>query len=625
MCLFERIFTHYINKLQGKDDLKVYCKCSRGFLNQSLFDILDCIKYKRENDPSEETQEGQAVEGCECINSTNTKSRKFSDYFCIDCLKFVCKECNNNKINYHYNHRVFNTRNLIKYIRGNIKNTFLKCPNLKDFEDKLNKMSKQFLDLVEKNLNRTVRKLDELITSAKELKKYYMDNYQIQMENNILTFKIIKLYYMIFFTEKNIETTKENVENNDIFRLKYINNISYEFINFTVSHSKAFDEELETIKNRINKIQMDNFEFIQSKFNFEKIKKNYSIDTLDKMLIAHNKFITSLITIKNKIISASTEFSMKVYENESGQYVVKQTINFKPVRNLLGLKNEKFLASTTNTNDIFVFVPTDKDEYRASQSLTKHNKPVISFIELNDGKIVSISIDGNIIIWEEDQGIDQYNIKQEININRSVTIGVLLDEFKFALCGENGIIYIYKAKSNIESKNVKKNLLSQGKENDIEIPENKIQFLSMEFEEICQLEKHKVRVLCINKLNDEYFASGGEEIETKSGKNIYIWKSKEDNYILEQIIYNAHDAQINSIILLRDGRIASSSRDRTIKIWGFKSYEKNNNKDYKYVLSEKLDQYGHGLYKLIQLNDNRLLVSTSDNNLLFWRNSEGLF
>jgi WD40 repeat protein len=628
MCLFERIFSHYINQLQGKDDLKVLCKCGHGYLNPSLYEILEIIKTKRENDLAQIHDDNFGntsiiVEACDCQNGNNKTLNlnqiKFSEYFCIDCLRFVCPNCKNKKTNNHFMHRVFKSKNLIKYIKTNIEmiTNDLDCKDMENFEKKMNILSKKFKDVIDKNLNKTIRKLDDLVYSIKELRKKYIDEYKTQMENNIRTFKIIKLYYMIFYNEINIELKKPNEERNDIFKLKYINNISHEFVNFEIRHPKEFDEQLDNIKNIIEKIQSK--DFIESEYTFKKIEKKYF---LEEMVVAHKKFITSLTSIKNQIITGSTDFFLKIYENDSGLYVNKQIINFKPIRNIIALKNGKIFVSIYNTNDIFIFELNEKNEYYRSQSLTKHNKPISTLIELDDGKIVSISVDGNIVIWEQKNR--QYNIKQEINLNIEVSIGISLDEFKFAFTGENGIIYIYKAENKIEGEEINKELVKKAEEKKIDILKEKLSITPIEFKEICKLEKQRGKVSCMCKLNNGYLASGGAELNKILDKNIYIWKPQNNNYILEQIIKNAHNSDINSIIMLRNGNLASSSKDRTIKIWGYTKIENDNNYIIKYILKEDLNHYGHGLYKLIQINDDRLVVTATDNNLIFWRNVEGI-
>ena len=388
---------------------------------------------------------------------------------------------------------------------------------------------------------------------------------------------------------------------------------------FYIRQSKVFDEQLDKIKNIIDKIQSKDFEYVESEYNFKKIEKKYF---LEEMVVTHKKFITSLVSIKNTIITGSTDFFIKTFENDSGLYVSKQIINFKPIRNIIGLKNWKIFVSIFNTNDIFIYELNEKNEYYRSQSLTKHNKPISTIIELYDGKIISISVDGNIVIWEPKNR--QYNIKQEINLNMNVILGIALDEFKFAFTGDSGIIYIYKAEEKIKHEEVKKELMENAANQNEEIPKDKLLIKPLEFKEMCQLEKQKGKVSCMCKINNEYFASRGAELNKISDRNIYIWKPQNNKYILEQVIKNAHNSDINSIIMLRNGNLASSSKDRTVKIWEHTKIKNDKTYFIKYILKEDLNHYGHGLYKLIQIDDDRLVVTATDNNLIFWRNVEGI-
>ena len=49
------------------------------------------------------------------------------------------------------------------------------------------------------------------------------------------------------------------------------------------------------------------------------------------------------------------------------------------------------------------------------------------------------------------------------------------------------------------------------------------------------------------------------------------------------------------------------------------------NNEIEFTINQELNHYGHGLYKLVQLKDGRIVVSSTDNNLVFWRNSDGVF
>ena len=64
--------------------------------------------------------------------------------------------------------------------------------------------------------------------------------------------------------------------------------------------------------------------------------------------------------------------------------------------------------------------------------------------------------------------------------------------------------------------------------------------------------------------------------------------------------------------------MASSSTDRTIKIWGINKFKIKLNNKVEFVTQQVLNEYKHGLYKMIQLEDDSIVASSSDNFLVFW-------
>ena len=415
------------------------------------------------------------------------------------------------------------------------------------------------------------------------------------------TFKCLELLYLNYYKDKANELKNIEAEKSNIFKLKYLNSISYEFIDMKIIHSQDFDKEISEILQNLEKLQKpeENNKFINGKFIFGLIKKGFK---MGESFQAHQKFINSLIVTKdNKIITASNDYYMKVWEPNKAK-VPKQEEKEK-LNNLFCLKNGKILAS--NKNNILIFELNKDNKYIISQSLTNHDKNISATTQLDDGTIISAGSDKKIIFWEENPINKQYKIKQILKTEKEVQILLPLNDFKISYAGnDDGIINILGAKIDFNN-------------------EKKIE--SKQFSEICKLTKLKGNVNCICKLNQDYFVSGGGDNynENKLDHNIYIWKPFGEKYALSQVLFNAHQGDVNSIILLRDGNFASSSKDRTIKIW--KRYKKKIDTNINFILHQTLNEYNHGLYKLVQLEDDRIVSSTSTNLLVFWNNTDNIF
>ena len=611
LCLFERIFSDYITEIQGQKILTISCKCEKSTLDLEMSDILEILTKKRKLDLNKVIGSGfenieQTIQGCECKKEYEKRENKdkqlFSDYFCLDCLKWICSDCISQVKNAHYNHRVLKSRYLIKYMKDNIQSIFIKNKNSETFEKKWEEKANQFQKIISNEFAETVKKLNELIDSAIKLRDEYIKKYKEQMEDIIKAFKIIKIYYLNYFTDKSVELKKINAENNDIFKLKYLANISHDFIDFNLEHYK-FNSEIENIKNEItnfnSSINDNKLNLIKGNFIFDKIEKGY---ILDEATPAHNKFITGLIKLNNKIISASFGYELKIWENETGTYKIKQSLK-KGIVCLLGLKNGKIFVSVMKTNDISIYEVNERGEYYNSQSLSSHDQPISAMIELEDGKIVSGSIDQQIIIWEEDEKLKQYMVIQKIKKNKPIILLMGLNNFHFAyiLKDDKSQINIMKADYDINEKG---------------------RLHSNKFTELSTLKIHRGKVNCLCPLDNEFIASGGGDDKEVTDHDLYIWKPYEKTYKINQCILNAHEADINSIIQLRNGNIASSSKDRTIHIW--KINKSNIENKIEYVLIQNLNHYQHGLYKLIQLDDDRIVVASSDNHLIFWRSNASI-
>ena len=608
LCLYWRIFSNHINEFQGQDKLTIKCKCGKGYLYQKLSDILKLLKEKKDSDESNLYKRRnnikiQITEGCQCKANPKPDANKYSQFFCLDCLQYVCAKCKNDKVNMHFNHRVTDSKFLIRGLKKNIRNFDLLMKHMENFQEKIKGISNKFQDLIEKDFNITLNAIDDLIISANKLKEYYARTYKEKIGNYIQTLSFLKIFYLNFYKDRDINLNIVEVEKSDIYTLINLNSISHELISMELTHSTSIEKEVLKIKKAVDGLLSEEQGLINGQFNFKKIKKGFKMyDSFQ----AHQKYIFGLIFTpnNNRIMTSSKDYYLKVWDPKEDKKKVQEEPTIK-ITNLLSLKNGKILAS--REKDILIYELNDKKKYFNSQSMSVHDDYVCGLGELADGTLLSGSRDKRLILWEETPDKKQYKIKQEIQTNKEIQMITVLNGFKIALTGNNDNLI------NILDTNI---VWTQKQEKMTKKLE------STQYKQICEL-KHKGQVNCICGLNLGYMASGGGDLGKKNpDRNIYIWKPKDEGFELEQKLKNAHDGDVTCIILLRDGRMASASQDRSIKIWAVNQHKKSIDGKVEFVIDEILKDYEHGLYKMIQLEDDSIVATSSDNRLVFWNHPD---
>ena len=599
-CFYERLFSNHLHEFHDNTKLEIRCKCEIGFLQQSITDIYKLIKAKAELDKKEEEENLDEnskilIEGCDCSDNDKKIGKKYSEYFCLDCLKYVCQKCKSDSKNIHIKHRVLNSKNLIKLVKDNVRNMKLKNENMDNFIKLCDNISEKFEDLIGKYFNDTLDKLDDLIRNINNIKEAYINKFKEELGNYIKIFRIIKIFYLNYYKDKAKEFKNIEAEKSNIFKLKYLNNISYEFIDMKLEQKESIEKKIEELKSKAEDLITNNEKIIKGQFFFEKIKKGYR---MGEKFQAHKKLINGLISVNNAIITSSKDFEMKVWDPNYTKNV-KQIIQ-KKILNLISLKDGNILASSEKDILIYEF-KEDKKQYEIKESLSNHDRYVYALGQLDDGTLVSGAADKKIIFYKKNK-YSNYSCTQVIETGMEITELVCLNNFRVAYIGsDEGIIKIIGTEADIREKKL----------------------VSTDFNEICKLPRHKGKVNCLCRINQDYFVSGGGDTKKKLDHNIYIWKPFNNKYKMSQILKNAHLSEVNSIILLRDGRFASSSKDHTIKIWSIDRTNIDN--QINYVLSQCLNQYNHGLYKLAQLPDDRIVSSTSNHELIIWINTDDIF
>ena len=95
-------------------------------------------------------------------------------------------------------------------------------------------------------------------------------------------------------------------------------------------------------------------------------------------------------------------------------------------QNFLQIKNEDLLVGLPS-KEIFVY---DK-KLNFKKKLIGHNQNVTSFLQLNDEKLLTASLDSNIILWR----IEDYEILFTfINNNLGINSMILINEYRIITC-----------------------------------------------------------------------------------------------------------------------------------------------------------------------------------------------
>ena len=91
--------------------------------------------------------------------------------------------------------------------------------------------------------------------------------------------------------------------------------------------------------------------------------------------------------------------------------------------------------------------------------------------------------------------------------------------------------------------------------------------------------------------------------------NIILWIKVENQFIINHIIKNAHNAQVNKVIYFPNNNLISCSYDKTVKIW-----ETINNKYQLKTIFNNSDN----IWSLLLLKDKNILIFSGDNGTKLW-------
>ena len=580
ICLYRRIFCNNICDFSEQEKIKIQCKCNKGEMEKNLDEMNEILQKKIELDKLKEEAPNNPLEFPRCKKHPSN----YINHYCVPCAQKVCKKCCSLNESNHISHRVVPEEKLLKALTNNINEIPLGFPTKEFFEQNFERIGKQIKDQSEKAYNTTMNQIGDLISQLTLFKKQYDEEYKKELTRGVKTFKLFKLFYLSYYYDKSI-CEEEESRRKDINLLRFVNNIGYELFGIKISNDNKINEKLTELKTEAENLRKMAEKSLNISFSFNKVKREFKCDDV---LSGHSNFISSIVQTKDeKIITGSTDYSIMIWEeSETSNYERKVTINqmVGKVLCLTLLKDGRLVTSSDGDNAIKVWIPDNNKSFTPQQTLTGHNKNVISMTQIKDDRLVTGSIDNAIIIWKESQLTHTFDLSQRI-IESEFPVTVVYGMFdnRFVSSAVDKKIRIWKV-TDESSQNFSCVQVMEGTKKNIFT--------------ICQI------------LPDGQLITGGD------AKSMIRWKEVNGKFQPIQKM-QGHEGAVSAIIQLFDMRIASSSRDRTVRLWEWK----NDN----FVISEIIRDYEHGIFNLIQLKDGRIAGTSSDKKIILWRNRNDMY
>ena len=257
----------------------------------------------------------------------------------------------------------------------------------------------------------------------------------------------------------------------------------------------------------------------------------YNKDTYQPDLIIkkHNNYICCIIQLSSgELVSCSSDNLINLYKIKGVQYELVQTLNYHSniVWKILELKN-KVLISCSNDSSI-IFYSKNNNEFKKNYQIST-NGPCYSIIQTKDNEICySESKDNRICFYD----ISERKVKGTISgINKY-----------------NGVRAWFIM--------IKKDLLL--------IPgSNQLSIINInEYKLIRKIEVPNASCITGDCLLNKDTLLTGDYAEV-----LRQWKIEGENLILISKKENTHNSDINVLLNMGNGFIASGSDDKTIKIW----------------------------------------------------------
>ena len=429
------------------------------------------------------------------------------------------------------------------YLNNTIKeiNDFiLRLLNNKKIDIKENKTNIQFILILEKNQNIELI-LNKKNILSKEIIEKLIKEIEILKENNNKMRNDFTTLLKIY---------KEKIEDLEIKILDYNNKIN---------EMEQKIKNLETHNKRQNEIDYKKFECSYFK--------------LINIIKVHSERINCLSTFPSgNIISGSNDKSIKIFDKN---FNVIQNISNAHNDNIyyINIKDENNFVSCSIDQSIKTWIKKEKEFILNQNIINAHDDYIYKVIYFKKENLISCSEDKKIKIWEKINN-NKYQINTILTHSEYVYSILLLEDKNILISsGLDGTKFWNLSEiNNINCMKYFEDTFSGSHSSLCRLDENKIivQGLSLNSLKLISILDFKI----IKEFNNPFRCNGIYLIENKGifmigGKSKDIRIYRNDNFECIQIIKNAHLNDIKGFIELKDGSIASYSKDKTIKIWCF--------------------------------------------------------
>lgn len=519
------------------------------------------------------------------------------EFFCINHNILCCSSCickiKNEKFGQHTDCDVCLINEIIDEKKGKLEQNIKLLEDLYKNFDKTKKELKDLIEKINRDKEETKIKIQKIFTTIRnalnEREEKLLMEVDQKYDNIFINDSVINNYEKLpnkikkslekgktlekNWNENNLDLNSQindciNIENN----IKDINKIN-EDINKCNSNIKTeikFNLEEDMIQGFLKEIE--SLGKITVEVEKDLINENFKIDSKNPIFtLKYHKGNVLCFTLLNdgRLVSGSRDNLIIIYNK------VKYTPDLIIKEHKGGIYCINKLSSgnvVSCSEDYTIKLFTIKgNEYKIIQSLENHLNQVYKIIELSNKSLVSCSEDSFIIFYSKDDSKYKMNYKVSNDGSCSSVIQTKNNEICYSVRTSDKIYFFdfleRKSKasiSNISKRNYTDEWFNMLNENFLAIPgENKITIINVKIYKIARIIEitGSSWILGNCRINENILFTGDRKLAIRQ------WKIEGDNLILISKKDYAHDGDINTLINLRNGHLASGSDGGIIKIW----------------------------------------------------------